>query len=140
MTPDEAHRHEWFAGAATNIPPTTPSTAPAPAPTVTVEEASAAQKSSEESEGVFSASSTSSTMSNSQPQQTSNGTDRSIMYQIFKSKKSGQQPAHQKQPDEASQRDDGANSSPTTGASRGSKRIDGNSNLDDSGTYLPSIL
>lgn len=137
MTPDEAHRHEWFAGAAAT------SSSGAPAAAASAEEAPAGQnKCSEDSEGVFSASSTGST-SSVQPQQ--NGADRSIMYQIFKSKKnSSQSQQQQDQADEASQQEGEqmSQSSPTTAsaATRNSKRIDGNSNLDDSGTYLPSIL
>lgn len=135
MTPDEAHRHEWFAGAAAS------SSTAAPAPPASAEETVGQNKCSEDSEGVFSASSTGST-SSVQPQMQQNG-DRSIMYQIFKSKKSSSQ-SQQDQPDEASQQDGEQllQSSPTTASAmtRHSKRIDGNSNLDDSGPYLPSIL
>ena len=151
MTPDEAHRHEWFAGAATSA--TTSSGTVPPTSSTGAEEASGGQKCcAEDSEGVFSASSTGSTSSGQpQTQQQQNGggaADRSIMYQIFKSKKSSTQSQQQDQPDEASQQlKEGVQqllqSSPPTGgagAARNSKRIDGNSNLDDSGTYLPSIL
>lgn len=138
MTPDEAHRHEWFAGAAAAA-----AAAAASATTTTngqpsADEASGGgQKCSEDSEGVFSASSTGSTGSGQPQQQLSNGADRSIMYQIFKSKKNSQQ---SQQPDEASQQDGELHSPPGAGTRGSNKRIDGNSNLDDSGTYLPSIL
>jgi hypothetical protein len=66
------------------------------------------------------------------------------MYQIFKSKKNSAQSQPADQADEASQQRDGEQQQPAatggSGATRNSKRIDGNSNLDDSGTYLPSIL
>jgi hypothetical protein len=78
------------------------------------------------------------------------------MYQVFKSKKNptGASSAsaaanalshdiQQLHVNEASHRVDDDSSAPAAGASASNqarKRIDGNSNLDDSGTFLPSIL
>lgn len=144
MTPEEAHRHEWFSGAATAPPPA----APNPAQCVKVQDDS--------SEGVFSASSS-----------VGSGAERATMYHVYKAGKvnnkcdaasggsktlrstgGGQRRdscgdlLNSDGTSQAADADPAARRScASPGADAASKRFDGNSNnLDDSGTFLPSIL
>lgn len=127
MTPEEAHRHEWFTAAAA-----APTCSPAASTTTQVQSPSSSMNvmkchpADDSSDGIFSASSASSTGSGLPTASTGNNGDRSTMYQIFKSKnKATATMVDQQQVGEPSQQQ---------------RRIDGNSNLDDSGTFLPSIL
>lgn len=116
MTPDEAQRHEWFAGAAGS--------------------AQSAKTQDDASEGVFSASSS----------VASGAADRSAMYHVYKAGKAGSKGARDSNEALLNCATDGTSQDPAgspEGAAvlRSIKRFDGNSNnLDDSGTFLPSIL
>ena len=127
MTPDEAQRHEWFAGAAV---------APATGP------AQSAKAHDDSSEGVFSASSSVGSGA---------AADRSTMYHVYKAGKSSNKcdaAGRRRDSNEAllncatdGTSQDPAGSPDAAAVVRNSKRFDGNSNnLDDSGTFLPSIL
>ena len=140
MTPEEAHRHEWFAAAAaqTAASPGSANAGPTAAATQQQQQQvhpSPTNKCPEDySDGIFSASSSSSTGSGLPSATATSTVDRSAMYQVFKGTKN-KTPSSNPAPDEQKQEadDDSAMASQQ-------RRSDGNSNLDDSGTFLPSIL
>lgn len=144
MNPDEAYRHEWFTGGSSPVTANVQMQSPLSSSTATTTKAKKCSGGIEESDGIFSGSSTSSAGSgpsiNSQQQQQlgSNGAEKLTKYQVYKGKKQQPLKGAQDQTKEASQRDSARSAVSTA---NNNKRVDGEpNNFDDSGTYLPTIL
>ena len=145
MNPDEAYRHEWFTGGSSPVTANAQMQSPLSSATTTNAAKCGGSGGMEESDGIFSGSSTSSAgsgpsvQSQQQQQLGSNGAEKLTKYQVYKGKKQQQPQKGHDQTKEASQRMDCDRSAVTT--ANNNKRVDGEpTNFDDSGTYLPTIL
>lgn len=137
MTPEEAHRHEWFAAAS-------------PVRSIAVASSSSSQQ-QQQSAAAESIGSASSGPVKTEPCSDSDGLfynsstvssvgDKSSMYQVHRAKRNTSAVTEASSSAEtATQSDENRHvNEPSHPVAR--KRIDGNSNLDDSGTFFPSIL
>lgn len=139
MTADEAVRHEWFAAPSPLTPMTSSQIL---SPSAVPQFASAASGGpSAATEVSFDSEAASLTVSagSSGVAQQQNG-DRSSMYTVFKAKKTSSTKLSASLSREIQQLNVSETSQRSCELSPARKRIDGNSNLDDSGTFLPSIL